>query len=1030
MQIFAPAFFQGVYSLPAVYGDRFDNREGMESYMKITFDPNIKQTPGYRDTEAPRGSRSAREGCQAYRTELYGGVEREWEQTGAVKKNKGKNAQDIQAAAEGADITQYQNLMTVMSHTLSQEDYAQLEKDGFRLEDVDPQAAVTILDKIKAELARSGQNIVGYTDDLDPEMLAEALGSSGLARAITESFREADIPATEENIEGAAAAVRMASELAAPKSGETRYMIDNGLEPEIQDLYLAENSGAAQATGRGPRYYADGIEGYYSEAAEVKDEEALTGQVERALSRMELEDTEQNRAAALWLVENGLPLNEENLAAYRELASVKFPVSQELAARAAARAIAEGKEPARGNLAQEQSIYEKAVSVLERYSSVETEEGLDVTARRRLEEIRLRMTAEVNVKLLRSGFSIDTAPMEELIGALKKAEQEIARQYFPGEENALEKYEQYRDTQRAVEEIPALPAQILGAWAAETGARTEGPIPQEISGGAADTAKDTLGDFYREGAELRETYRKAGETYEALMTAPRSDMGDSIRKAFANVDDILRDLGLGCTEENRKAVRILGYNRMEINTENLEMVQKAETQVRQVVEKMTPAATLRMIRDGVNPLEKSFEELQEYFAALPEEYEEQADSYSRFLYGLERNQEITQEERDAYVGVYRLLHQVEKSDGAAVGSLVNIGAELNFTNLLSAVRTSRARHMNVLVNEELGTVSELLEKGVSISEQIASGYGDTWNNMLTDVSQSEEAQREYRQQALETFRQASQADTAAGAMLERGEIPVTAGNLVAAQALQSDGFDLFSRWGKKNRDREERNSSEIVAETESGSADTGFVARQAAAETVSDIEQVWETLADRDSFREGYGTLMEGLSRELEGATIEASNYVDVRSLRLLHRQLTIAGRLAQQEEYHVPVDIGGELTAVHLTIRQQENGKGRVSVSMDLQDAGPVEALLQVRDGKLSGYFTGNGEETVTKLKSAADIFSNHISESWEVEGIRTVDGMNGGTSFLDESPEPGATAGSNELYQVAKEFLTAVKTVFSRTE
>jgi len=34
------------------------------------------------------------------------------------------------------------------------------------------------------------------------------------------------------------------------------------------------------------------------------------------------------------------------------------------------------------------------------------------------------MTAEVNVKLLQSDFSIDTAPMEQLIEALRKAEAE------------------------------------------------------------------------------------------------------------------------------------------------------------------------------------------------------------------------------------------------------------------------------------------------------------------------------------------------------------------------------------------------------------------------------------------------------------------------------------------------------------------------------------------------------------------------------------------------------------------------------
>ena len=43
------------------------------------------------------------------------------------------------------------------------------------------------------------------------------------------------------------------------------------------------------------------------------------------------------------------------------------------------------------------------------------------------------------------------------------------------------------------------------------------------------------------------------ERYETLMTAPRRDLGDSIRKAFSNVDDILTDMSLDKTLENQRA---------------------------------------------------------------------------------------------------------------------------------------------------------------------------------------------------------------------------------------------------------------------------------------------------------------------------------------------------------------------------------------------------------------------------------------------------------------------------------------------
>lgn len=54
-----------------------------------------------------------------------------------------------------------------------------------------------------------------------------------------------------------------------------------------------------------------------------------------------------------------------------------------------------------------------------------------VKARRQLEEVRLHMTVEANVRLLKSGFAIDTAPIEDTIAALKQWEQERTTTAFP-----------------------------------------------------------------------------------------------------------------------------------------------------------------------------------------------------------------------------------------------------------------------------------------------------------------------------------------------------------------------------------------------------------------------------------------------------------------------------------------------------------------------------------------------------------------------------------------------------------------------
>ena len=81
-------------------------------------------------------------------------------------------------------------------------------------------------------------------------------------------------------------------------------------------------------------------------------------------------------------------------------------------------------------------------------------------------------------------------------------------------------------------------------------------------------------------------------------------------------------MSLDKTPENQRSVRILAYNRMEITAENIERVKEADKQVTAVIEKLTPKNVLQMIRDGVNPLEKTFGELESYFAENPQSYEE------------------------------------------------------------------------------------------------------------------------------------------------------------------------------------------------------------------------------------------------------------------------------------------------------------------------------------------------------------------------------------------------------------------------
>lgn len=894
---------------------------------------------------------------------------------GTEESTKGKSLIELQQDAGNANVALQQDYMTLISHTMSQEDYAKACEEGFDPGELDQDTAVTIVDKIKAELARSGQQIAGYTDDLDMDTLAAAVGSDTLARSIEDQFRSADIPLTQENISALKKAWDMAASLTAPGEGAVGYLVDNELEPEIWNLYVAENSGAQVQKNSVPR--------------------ELWEQMDKVIAETGLPVNDENRQKAEWLVSAGLPLTAETMQQLTELDSISYPVEENVFAKAAASAIAEGRSPVYANLGRQENIYEKAARMVQDWLSDEkwNTAAENLTARKQLEEIRLRMTAEVNVKLLQSDFSIDTAPMEQLIEAIRKAEAEIAGKYFPGDEQAVAKYESYTQAVRVTSELPGLPADLLGTYGLEQRADRE-----------------SIADVHKEGIAMQNAYAEAGEKYETLMTSPRADLGDHIRKAFSNVDDILTDMSLERTPENERAVRILGYNRMEITPDNIEKIVNADRQVSGVIEKLTPKNVLQMIRDGVNPLEKTFDELENYFSENPQGYEEQAESYSRFLYQLEQKKEITENERKAYIGIYRMVHQIEREDGAAIGAVVNTGAELQFSSLLAAARSRRTAPMDWKVSDATGLTREIRVSDNNISEQIRSGMAE---EILTEVSEDDESRNAYYRESLQQMQKALYTEPETAELLQKGEIPVSASNLLAAQALADHPAELF---GGLRRYREKYNREAINA----ASGNT--------AQEETDALKLWEQL-DQAEFSEEYGNALQKAMEETEEFSLEqADTHLDVKQLQLMHKQLCLAENLQEKQEYFLPMDLGDRLAGIHLTLQHGRENTGSVDICVNIGED-RLEAHLQVTGDRIEGYLAGNTPEEVTKWEKTSDIFlewiQNDTSADWKVEKISIIDSgdmtrMADGAQESAEKIEDQADDG--QLYRLAKGFLQAV--------
>ncbi|MBQ7919626.1 MAG: hypothetical protein IJ324_06775 [Lachnospiraceae bacterium] len=915
--------------------------------MRITFEQNgnqIKTEQKWNQEQTKAASKAARGNAVFY----MDGKDR----VGLPGQDKSQTFEDIQNQAGHMDLENRQDGLIVASNTMSDEDYAKMLKEGYEPSDMTPEETVTILDKIKAELLKSGKHVAGYTDDIDMDTLVAAVGSQGLAQSLQTAFESTDVPMTPENVDKVMQALELGQALHTPTESEMYHMVVSGMDTTIQDFYMAQATAGQLPMAAQGQYFGEAVKGYVTKNVTSGEASAdnMTAQIENLFGKLEIQVTEETMEQAKWLIDKGLPITEETMNFLGNVADMTFPPEDGDIVESAVRALADGLPAKEGNLAQKQTRIEKAIEIYNLYHG-EAAKDL-IHDRRTLEEIRLHMTVETNLKLLDSGFSIDTASIEETIEALKMAEESIAKQYFPNSETPVENYRSLEKATHIIKSIPELPFKTVVDFATRI-------------------SQVTVSQFHESGTATEAAYKQAGEAYELIGTTPRTDLGDSIKKAFGNVDALLTELGYELNEENRKAMRGLGYNSMELTVENMEKVKEANRQVLEVVAKMTPAKTLEMIRDGYNPLDSTFEELNAYLDSRQASVEMQEEKYSRFLQRLDHAGEITAEEREAFIGCYRLMRQIEKADGAATGSIIRTGVELTFANLLSAVRSGKYKGMDAKVTDTVGEVCQRIMKESSISEQIEKAFA---KQMRQDYAQATAGAAEVSQ------------------MLELSGMKLTTENLLAAGRLKKEPGKVLSEVEKRAEKKEKRNNK-------------------------------LEKLAESDSFKQEYVSELEEYSQEITQECFEQTTAVDVKAMQLLSKQMHIMKNLAENDEFFFGMEIQGEQVNVHLRMEQSAETQGLIEIQFTGENFGTINGSLQVTDTGVEGFFVGNRKDVVMNLRSNADIINNQVAKEWNLERLEFVYSETYHTAGRMPRKATEVQYSTQALYGLAKDFLQGLK-------
>lgn len=997
-----------------------------------------------------------------------------------------KSKENGEASEEKIDAQDISNRLTESDYKNLSEELLPMEE--YNLERLD--RAITRIKNQKELRQESNESQIRQRKEQSEnakKMARAMILDSSLAEAIALRLTEADLPVTEDNVKRIAATMQMTKSIGKTGDNAKAYLIRNELEPTINNIYKSVHSGRGKEV-------------------QVSDEiwEQIKYPAGDIITAAGYEINEKTLADAKWLLAKDLPLTTENLKYKQMLDDMSSDGIAGDLLKQMISSIKEGTMPEETNLLTEskktiQELIDEFAVVsdeailkaeennntinlkvlkeanakinkgkqLKEISVIQTD-VLDppewsisaITAKRQLEEIRLKLTIEAGQKLVGKGIQIETDSLEKVVEGLRELEdsyyKSLMKESFVSEtEGSLNLLKQANES---LLQLKTAPVYVL-----------------------ADTFKGrqsiTVGTLVSEANTLKANMERAGEAYETVMTVPRKDLGDSIQKAFRNVDTILEDMNLELTKANQRAVRILGYNSMELSYENIAEMKLYDAKVNDMLRSMQPAVTTEMIKRGLNPLHMTVHEVTNQADAIKEELGvTKEEKYSNYLLKLEKQDAITEEERKSYIGIYRLLNQVNKTDGAAIGALVKSGQELTLSNLLTAVRTMKSGGVHADINDEFGVLSKLYATGDSITDQIYAGmqanaksinaaataelapakeetlisYGELLVQNVMDMISPDKLSEIFRD-----------ADGVTGSMSNDTVVPgyMTLEQFSEAIAAAETSSEVETEYYKEKAEdirkilEDSKEAVEFLRRFEIEDSISMISASKQLLE-IGDIfgqmekilnsgknlkasQQILNHLGSREELQAEYAEFAADMEEELADA-MDTSNISaeEIKTLLSMNDSIRLTASLAEREYYEIPVFTKQGVTGMNVMVVRDGKGSGKLNIKIP-GEHGNIHANISVKDGELQCFM---GAESAAGLSFVRDK-NGELEKGFSSLGLSVKQlnfGMEravqnnfiyrNGTIFKDNSPDSDEVAGmedsikqntktdTNMLYRVAK--------------
>lgn len=627
-----------------------------------------------------------------------------------------KAMEQIQTEAEALKAN-----MKAICNKMDVGDMVSLDDEGVDVNNTEVKKIVTVSEQIRIKMAAAGADV--YTGDLSSSDVKAVMGEGALGNAVSKVLEKYAYPETEDNINEIEEAYSNYNELKPLDVTGKAYLLKNELEPTIANMYSASFSSAGA-----PKNMIDD-ESYA----------LIAGQIDAILEKAGIEKNTETESEIKTFISLGVSINEDSMKLYGRINTANDIISEDtkeadLLNRLAVSMVV-GENAKDTVITDEKDILAKSIDAVKLLDAV-TDSSLkaflddenitknlaelsrvvednsdrekkadtivnpldvsyipqnieNISDYRRLQELRLMLTVQSGVMLSKNGIDIDYTGLSELVEELKSLEAgelvNTVGSEYDSADNGLNMEMSKADQTKLAKSAVDVYFEISSLYHA----------PCDAIGDVADSVA-SVDNLKESAAKIARDYANAGKHYEEMATEFRPDLGDRIDKAVtASTENILKELNLEDTEENRRAVRILAYNHMEINEENLLKVREIDTAVNDLFKYMTPEIAMKLMKEGVDVTGTDVRELASKVKSFGTDKDSALKEYSSFIYDMRKSNKFDTEEKEKMMGLYTIMKKVSNDKNNPVGALVNQELSATLSNLVTAYLTRHDAGMDM-----------------------------------------------------------------------------------------------------------------------------------------------------------------------------------------------------------------------------------------------------------------------------------------------------------------------------------------------